>query len=78
MSKCNGTTSCEAMSRSLNDPDARSGISTKIIMNTRGDLIECLNVLYSGEFKKRGIAISRCPFCGFIFRRKKRKAKSDA
>lgn len=52
---------CSVLERSLSDGKE---ITTKFIMNLKGKLIRTIVVAKSGEFRKTGIVLNYCPFCG--------------
>lgn len=67
-SKCKLTASklslCEGLQKSIQE-QRRGGITEEIILNIRtGKNIRRLLVLRSGDFRKNGIVLNYCPFCG--------------
>ena len=54
---------CSTLSRAISDKNV--GITSKIIfsMSKRVAIREII-VLHSGEWKKQGIVLNFCPFCG--------------
>ena len=69
--KCSEKTTCEAMAGCL-DHDTKSGIASEVVMDLAGKTINSILVVRSGRFKRRGIVLNMCPFCGYRFKIKVR------
>jgi len=65
---------CDTLTRSLHNSDL--GVTEKFIFDFKsGAAVYSVFVLHSGQFRKKGIVLNFCPFCGMaIF---KQPAKGD-
>jgi len=69
-------TTCEGMSRTLQAGHG-GGVTEELLFNARfTKAIGRIFILRSGEFKKNGIVLNFCPFCGQrIYQKPKKEGK---
>jgi hypothetical protein len=55
---------CWAITKAANTSHARRGLDMSQFVNLEGRVTRTLAVLYNGDFKKNGVVLNYCPFCG--------------
>jgi hypothetical protein len=69
---------CDGLSRAIDAHGlARRALSAEHVINAKnGRSVRTLLVLRSGEFRKDGVVVNYCPFCGTQVHTGKRAARS--
>jgi hypothetical protein len=72
-----GFLSCDTFRRAENVTGSRQVLETQAkYIRTNGEQVGEIAVLYAGEFRRDGVLLDFCPFCGVrIYRKQKVKRK---